>query len=66
MVSVNKNELAQYPAILTSRLINNAYVYLYTTPEMDSPFRVRWLATSEVISKCFTSLSRQRDKIARK
>ena len=28
MVSVNKNELAQYPAILTSRLINNAYVYL--------------------------------------
>ena len=36
MVSVNKNELAQYPAILTSRLINNAYVYLYTTPEMES------------------------------
>ena len=66
MVSVNKNELAQYPAILTSRLINNTYVYLYTTPEMDSAFRVRWLATSEVISKCFLSLSSRRDKIARK
>ena len=35
-VSVHKNakkkELGQHPAILTSRLVNNAYEYIYTDP----------------------------------
>ena len=34
-VSVHKNateELGQYPAILTSRLVNNAWIYFYVDP----------------------------------
>ena len=52
-VSVHKNakrELGQYPAILTSRLVNNIYIYIYIC----NGNRTEWSPIRSVIIRLIT------------